>query len=74
MAKRDREQFFECTFASDRNEYQFHCRAWTPDEAEGHFRSMLESDGVSLPGTLRIRDLRGHVLRSGSYPLGGDRR
>ena len=71
MAKR--EQFFKCTLASDRNEYQFHCRAWTPDEAERHFRSMLESDGVRLPGTLSIRDLRGHLLRHGAYPLGESR-
>ncbi len=67
MARRDREQFFECTFASGRNEYQFHCRAWNPDEAEEHFRSLLVSDGVVDPGTLLVRNLRGQVLRRGDY-------
>lgn len=67
MAPRDREQFFECTFASGRNEYRFHCRAWDPDEAEAHFRSLLASDGVADPGTLLIRNLRGQVLRRGDF-------
>jgi hypothetical protein len=65
MAPRDREQFFECTFASGRKEYRFHCRAWDPDEAGAHFRSLLLKDGVVDPGTLMIRNLRGQVLRRG---------
>jgi hypothetical protein len=67
MASRDREQFFECTLAGAGSEYRLHCRAWDPGEAEDHFRSLLEHGGVADPGTLLIRDLRGHVLRRGAY-------
>jgi hypothetical protein len=74
MASRDREQFFECTFESGRNEYQFHCRAWNADEAEDRFRTLLASDGVLDQGTLLVRDLRGQVRRRGDYGASPERR
>ena len=61
-----REKFFECVFAPDRNEYRFHVRAWSAEQAEAHFRASLRENGVREPGTLLIRDRKGvEVLRSG---------
>jgi hypothetical protein len=61
-----RERFFECVFAPDRNEYRFHVRAWSAEQAEEHFRASLRENGVREPGTLLIRDRKGvEVLRSG---------
>lgn len=61
------ERFFECILVADRNEYRFHFRAWTPDEAEFHLRRELESWGVALPGELRVVDARGRVVLSSAY-------
>jgi len=61
-----REKFFECVFAPDRNEYRFHVRAWSAEQAEEHFRASLRDNGVREPGTLLIRNRKGvEVLRSG---------
>ena len=61
-----REDFFECVFAPDRNEYRFHVRAWSAEQAEVHFRASLRENGVREPGTLLIRNRKGvEVLRSG---------
>ena len=61
-----REKFFECVFAPDRNEYRFHVRAWSAEQAEEHFRASLRDNGVRDPGTLLIRNRKGvEVLRSG---------
>jgi len=61
-----REKFFECVFAPDRNEYRFHVRAWSAEQAEAHFRASLRENGVREPGTLLIRNRKGvEVLRSG---------
>ncbi len=62
-----REGFFECVFASDGNEYQFHLRAWNEAEAELHLREMLCGYGVSFPGTLLIRNLKGKIVRRAHY-------
>jgi len=62
-----REGFFECVFASEGNEYQFHLRAWNEQEAEQHFRETLGGYGVRSSGTLSIRDLKGRVLRRAGY-------
>jgi hypothetical protein len=61
-----RENFYECVFAPERNEYRFLVRAWNAKEAEEHFRSSLRENGVREAGTLLIRDRKGvEVLRSG---------
>jgi hypothetical protein len=61
-----RESFFECVLAQDGNEYRFHVRAWTAEEAEQHIRASLRENGVREPGTLVVRNRRGaEVLRSG---------
>ena len=65
MAKR--EEFFECTLASDNNEYRFHFRAWNAEDAEAHFREALHANGVAVPGTLLIRDPQGRVVRHSAY-------
>ncbi len=62
-----RESFFECVFACDRNEYQFHFRAWDEVEAELHFRETLRGYGVSSPGTLLIRNVKGQIVRRADY-------
>lgn len=64
---RKREGFFECVFASDGNEYAFHLRAWDEAEAEAHLRELLRDYGVTSPGALLIRDLKGRVVRRGDY-------
>ena len=52
--------------APDRNEYRFHVRAWSAEQAEAHFRASLRENGVREPGTLLIRNRKGvEVLRSG---------
>jgi len=70
MAKR--EQFFECVFVSDRNEYRFHFRAWTPEAAEFLFRDELRACGVSALGTLLVCDSKGQLMRSAEYEPSGD--
>jgi kynurenine formamidase len=62
-----REQFFECVFVSDRNEYRFHFRAWNPEAAELLFRDELRACGVNAPGTLHICDSKGQLMRSADY-------
>jgi hypothetical protein len=70
MAKR--EAFYLCVLVSDRNEYEFHFRAWTPEAAEAHFRDALQGSGVSSPGELVIRNRKGEVVRRSTYaPLAG---
>ena len=65
-ASSPREDIFECVFAPDRNEYRFHVRAWSAEQAEAHFRASLRENGVREPGTLLIRNRKGvEVLRSG---------
>jgi hypothetical protein len=56
MARREREsgptrgdRFYECVFAADRNEYRFHLRAWTPEEAAYHFDAELRENGLAVP-------------------------
>ncbi len=65
MAKR--EDFFECTLACDNNEYRFHFRAWSGEDAEAHFREALQANGVTFPGTLMIRNPQGQVVRHAAY-------
>ena len=62
-----REVFFLCVFASDRNEYQFHFRAWDALEAELHLRDALRGNGVSSSGELVIRNPKGQVVRRSAY-------
>jgi hypothetical protein len=62
-----REAFFECVFVSERNEYQFHFRAWNEVEAEAHFRETLSAYGLTSPGSLVIRNARGQVVRRAEY-------
>ncbi len=64
-----RESFFECVFASEGNEYQFHFRACNEVEAELHFRDTLRGYGVSSPGTLLIRNVKGQLVRRADYAL-----
>ena len=66
MAKR--EGFYDCVFSSDRNEYQFHLRAWDGEEAERRLRELLQGYGIGAKGTLLIRDLRGRLVRQAAYP------
>jgi hypothetical protein len=54
-----REQFFAGVLVSDRDEYQFHSRAWDAAEAEFTFREALRADGFAELGTLEIRDAKG---------------
>ncbi|HEX9050041.1 MAG TPA: hypothetical protein VF841_05855 [Anaeromyxobacter sp.] len=63
----ERERFFECVFVSERNEYQFHFRAWSEAEAERHFRETLRGYGISSPGTLLIRNAKGRLVRRADY-------
>ena len=65
MAKR--EAFFLCVFASDRNEYQFHFRAWDEEDAESHFREALRGNGVDSTGELVIADSTGKIVRRSFY-------
>ena len=61
-----REQFFECIFSPDGNEYRFHVRAWNAQEAEEQIKNSLRDNGVRENGTLLIRDPKGtEILRSG---------
>ncbi len=62
-----REPFFECVFSVDRNEYRFHFRAWTAEEAEAHLRDELREYGVDVPGELRVIDRKGRVLLRSEY-------
>jgi hypothetical protein len=62
-----RERFFECVFAAERNEYRFHLRAWTPEEAAEHLRAELGANGLAVRGELRVVDRRGRVLVSLEY-------
>lgn len=68
MAKRER--FFDCAFEHARNEYRFHIRAWTPDEAGEHLRAALREDGVREDGTLVVRDRRGSIVFRSAYAPG----
>ncbi len=65
MAKR--EPFFECVLVADRNEYRFHLRAWTAEEAELHFREELRSNGVTASGELQVLDRNGGLARRSAY-------
>jgi hypothetical protein len=62
-----REVFFECILVSERNEYQFHFRAWNAVEAEIHFRETLGAYGLTSAGSLVIRNARGQVVRRAEY-------
>ncbi len=66
-----REPFYECVLISERNEYHFHVRAWTAEEAEAHFRALLHESGVIGDGTVCVLGLKGTVLRSSPFTLGG---
>ena len=68
-----RERFYECVFVADRNEYRFHLRAWTPEEAAEHLRTELDENGVSIPGEIRVMDRQKVLLTldfSPRQPLG----
>ncbi len=58
-----REPFFECVLVSDRNEYHFHIRAWTPADAEVAFTDELRADGVTSSGELWVLDAKGRPAR-----------
>jgi hypothetical protein len=60
-----REPFYECVLISERNEYHFHLRAWTAEEAEAQFRAVLQEHGVAADGIVRVLGLNGAVLRTG---------
>jgi hypothetical protein len=62
-----RENFFECIFNPDGNEYRFHVRAWNAQEAEEHIKVSLRDNGVRDSGTLLIRDLKGAEIRRSAY-------
>jgi hypothetical protein len=62
-----REPFFECVFVSGRNEYRFHVRAWTAEEAECHLREALQSHGLVARGEVRVQDARGRLVRRGRF-------
>lgn len=66
---RARERFFECIFSQDGNEYRFHVRAWSAEEAEAHIRTSLHDNGVREPGTLLVRDGKGAELLRSGYEL-----
>jgi hypothetical protein len=62
-----REAFFECVYAADRNEYVFHLRAWSAEEAESHLRERLRGFGLVTSGTVLIRDPKGRVVLSSDF-------
>jgi hypothetical protein len=62
-----REKFFECVLALDHNEYRFHVRAWTPEEAQEHLCASLRENGVQETGVLTVLDGRGVELRRITY-------
>ena len=64
-----RERFYECTFVQERNEYRFHVRAWSPEDAAEHLRAALRDDGVREAGTLLVRDRKGSVVAQREYEL-----
>ena len=62
-----RERFYECVFAAARNEYRFHLRAWTPEEAAYHLDAELRENGLAVPGHIRIVDPGGKTVLSLEY-------
>jgi hypothetical protein len=67
VARTRRERFFECVFAVERNEYRFHLRAWTPEEAAYQLDAELRENGFAIPGELHVLGSRGEVLLSVEY-------
>jgi len=66
-----RERFFECIFATKRNEYRFHVRAWNAQQALEHLRDDLRGCRVAAAGDLQVL-LRGKVLLRVPYaPVDG---
>jgi hypothetical protein len=68
-----RERFFECLFVSDRNEYRFHFRAWSAEEAGQHLLDDLRDHGLTASGELRVLDPRGRVVLRSEYVPGPGR-
>lgn len=64
---RARESFWECVFNPDGNEYRFHVRAWSAEEAEEHLRASLRENGVREAGAILVRDRRGVDVRRSGY-------
>ncbi len=62
-----RERFFECVLALDQNEYRFHVRAWTAQEAWDHLGASLRENGLTEAGTLVVLDERGGELLRSPY-------
>ena len=55
---------------AERNEYRFHFRAWTPEEAAQHLTDQLAENDVEVEGEIRVLDANGAVLlRRGYGPL-----
>jgi hypothetical protein len=62
-----REPYFECVFVADRNEYRFHFRSRSAEEAERHLRDELQEWGLDVSGEVRVVDARGRVVRCSTY-------
>ena len=62
-----RESFYECIFSPEGNEYRFHVRAWSAEEAQEHLRASLRENGVREPGAIRVRDRKGVDLLVSGY-------
>jgi hypothetical protein len=63
-----REPFFECVLVCDRNEYRFHFRAWSAEQAELHLREELLEAGARERGEVQVFDTKGRLLRRGAFP------
>jgi hypothetical protein len=65
--------YFECVFVADRNEYRFHFRCPSAEEAERHLCEELREWGLAVAGEVRVMDARGRVVRRTAYdpPLDG---
>ncbi len=67
-----RERFYECVLALDQNEYRFHVRAWTAEEACDHLGASLRENGLLDAGELVVLDGKGGELLRRSLEAGPD--
>ena len=63
----NRDPTFECVLVVDRNEYRFHFRSSSAQEAERHLRDELREWGVESSGEVLVLDGKGRVLLRSPY-------
>lgn len=69
----NRDPYFECVLVADRNEYRFHFRSPSAQEAERHLRDELREWGVDVSGEVRVLDGKGRVVVRTAYWPPADR-